>query len=494
MKRISRIFISCLATVLILIGMLSKLTNLTERKYSMEKNTAFFEEKENFDVLFFGSSRALNAVYPMELWNDYGIVSYNLAGHASRIPTTYWVMMNALDYTDPKLVVIDTYMWLDDYKMSSPFSYMHSLLDCFPLSIRKVQAVWDLFNDPVREAAIKDGIIENEQKSRLELLWSFGIYHSRWNELTREDFEPVYKLEKGAEARVGVRRVDVPELIPPDNVMEGDTNATEYLSRMIDECKRRGIQVLLTFYPSSPGEAIQMQENRVRKIAEQNNIRFIYFPEEEVVDYNSDFWDQDHMNPSGARKVTSYLGKIIRDEYKIPDHRGDSEYSHWAHDYENYIEYKKELFHSAELLSEYLVLCAGDDVEVVLDIHDPSGLVGNIRLIDLIENLHLEANSIDEDTDFILIGEKEAAEILKNFRDNGSRALTAEGEAGIYYNDSGEYGIYMDGREVYLGDGEADTDIEVEIRRNGNVIDRVTAVYDPETEDYVLHRLNEHEK
>lgn len=60
-------------------------------------------------MLFMGTSHVLNAVYPMELWNDYGIVSYNFGGHGNYLPTTYCIMKNALEYTTPKLMVIDCF-------------------------------------------------------------------------------------------------------------------------------------------------------------------------------------------------------------------------------------------------------------------------------------------------------------------------------------------------------------------------------------------------
>ena len=70
-----RRILACLLTLVLLVCLLTVLTNLTERKDSDEKYAGFFSEEENFDVLFFGTSHVINGVYPMELWNDYGIVS-----------------------------------------------------------------------------------------------------------------------------------------------------------------------------------------------------------------------------------------------------------------------------------------------------------------------------------------------------------------------------------------------------------------------------------
>lgn len=107
MRKGIKAVISCIITVSLTVCFLFHLTDLMERKSSDVKYSDFFKQDEDFDVLFMGSSHVINAVYPMELWDDYGIVSYNFGGHANQMPTTYWVMENALEYTNPKVVVID---------------------------------------------------------------------------------------------------------------------------------------------------------------------------------------------------------------------------------------------------------------------------------------------------------------------------------------------------------------------------------------------------
>ena len=91
----------------LLIAVVGATQSLFERKYSYTKYYDFYQQKQDFDVLFLGTSHVLNAVYPMDLWRDYGIVSYNMANHSENICTNYWQLRNALQYTKPKVVVID---------------------------------------------------------------------------------------------------------------------------------------------------------------------------------------------------------------------------------------------------------------------------------------------------------------------------------------------------------------------------------------------------
>ena len=143
------------------------------KKDSHFKTRPFFTEKQNFDVLFLGTSHGVNAFFPMELWNDYGIISYNLSYHNAMLPMQYWVLKNALHYKKPKLVVIDLF-WLSQGTKSDPnrFGSVHTVFDEFPLTMDKLRAVDDILNDSV--PASKDS------KAKFGLLFPFSLYHNRW--------------------------------------------------------------------------------------------------------------------------------------------------------------------------------------------------------------------------------------------------------------------------------------------------------------------------
>ena len=100
MKILKRIFSIVVVLLIVMVG-LYRLAVLTERKDSQFKYKPFYQQKENFDVLFMGSSHVINGIFPMELWRDYGIVSYNFGGHANSLAISYWQMVNAFDYTTP---------------------------------------------------------------------------------------------------------------------------------------------------------------------------------------------------------------------------------------------------------------------------------------------------------------------------------------------------------------------------------------------------------
>ena len=52
------------------------------------------------------------------------------------------------------------------------------------------------------------------------------------------------------------------------------------------------------------------------------------------IDFKTDMAENIHVNFSGSKKLTEYLGNYIVNNYEVTDHRGDSEYSSWDIDAE----------------------------------------------------------------------------------------------------------------------------------------------------------------
>ncbi len=477
MRKILKRAVSCIAVLLLTAGMLVFLADLTERKASREKYADFFAQEQDFDVLFMGSSHVINAVYPMELWNDHGIVSYNFGGHSNQLATTYWVMKNALDYTSPKLMVIDCMGITSERKSSDAFSMLHQSFDAFPLSATKMRAVWDLLDDPGMDALIDKGEARDgdETRTKLGLLWEFSVYHARWNELTQDDFEPSATLEKGAESRIGVYPTSYEHYDLYQKLESGDVGE-EYLRRMIEDCRAKGIDVLLLYLPF-PASAKQQQEAEyTEKLALEYGVNYINFLEEDLVDYGIDYFDADsHVNPSGARKITEYLGRYIKEHYDIPDRRLDSAYGSWNEDYSAYTDMKDRNLAQQTSLYNYLMLLAGDDLDIAMDAYDPA-VFQDALVQKLMQNLHVDVQQLGEETDVVLIHEGgEQAAVLNGLRDTGS-ADTPLGTVHIRDMDEDSYRIFLDGLEVLQG-RKGDRGLRITVYRGDKLVDNVLFHY-----------------
>ena len=234
MKKIILRLLSSLVVAAIFLFGLWKLTSLLERKDSITKYMDFYSQKGNFDVLFFGTSHVRNGIYPMELWKDYGIISYNFAGSNNPLATSYWMLVNALDYCHPKVVVVDCLALAWDAKASANTNFTHYSLDPVPMSKNKIKAVFDIFYDV---------------NKRLEFIFKMRVYHDRWKWLEKGDFVLIPQREKGATARTGIAVPKKVNVIPFDDKLTQNTISTCYLEKILELCrkkKHKGVANLFT--------------------------------------------------------------------------------------------------------------------------------------------------------------------------------------------------------------------------------------------------------
>lgn len=296
---------------------------ILEERTSSDKYAEFFKEKQDIPVLLMGNSHMTNGIYPMELYKDYGIVSYNFGGHGNTMPTTYWIAENAMDYTSPKLMVVDCKDVSSELLHNEQVRYLHVSLDCFPMSRTKL----DTIND----------ILATNEKN--EFLWKWWIYHDRWSELEKEDFTGAHNMEKGAETRINVTRKITPWKYEDEKLkLESESMGVKYLRKLIEDCQSRGVQVLLVYLPFSITDEVEIREmNSMKDLAEEYNVNYLNFNALSLVDYDTDYFDKNgHMNPSGARKVTDYLGSYIKDNYELEDLRENPDYASWKESYDKY--------------------------------------------------------------------------------------------------------------------------------------------------------------
>lgn len=425
MKRKVKICVSILITIVLIVSGMLTLTNIVQRKSSDFKYNPFFAEEKDFDVLFLGTSHVINAVFPMELWNDYGITSYNFGGHGNEIATTYWTLINALDYTSPQLVVVDCLKLSSEAKAFKNNNYVHYSLDAFPLTLNKIKAIFDLM----------------EKGKRLEFLCDFSIYHTRWNELTESDFIPTSNKEKGAEYRPAV---GIPNEIPTVNNNEkcpSNTIAATYLRKIIEACKERGIDVLLTYLPFPASEEEQKEAHLVYDIANEYGVNYINFLDmPDCINYATDCYDEDsHLNPSGARKVTDYLGKYITAHYGLGNKNADETYSSWNTSYREYIDTKFYHLKTQKALDTTLMLLSDKNISSCVFIKGESNLLQDDLVVKLLQNISPSVNltklssAISSGEDYLLVTDQE--NVLESIGyDNLSNLATSFGDIN-YIND-----------------------------------------------------------
>lgn len=407
-------------------------------KTAYHKNGDLLRVADACDVLFLGTSHVTTEIYPMELWREYGITSYNISGYGHPMALSYWMMMNTLDYADPKVVVVDCYVMESDAMVINDQKFMHFSLDSIPFSATKVRAVFDIFDD---------------FDSRAEYLWSFSLYHDRWDELKRDDFEVEYGQTRGAIFEVG--------LSEPDEFMIKDVEAepinsvgVTYLRKIIEECQDRNIEVVLTFLPFPAQEDQQKVAAYAGEIAREYGVDYLNFLQMDVVDYETDCFDSySHLNVAGGQKITSFMGGYLRDNYGVADHRQDG-LTEWDEDYVDYQRYKINKIQSQESLQNYLVMMADESFSLCLYVDGESRIWEYEQYVNQVHNLAPEyefpmlEEAIGRGEDYCLIIDNPGRTVTEYCGAEGGTTETSfaqitykekeDGSKGLYFGDSEE--------------------------------------------------------
>jgi hypothetical protein len=267
----------------------------------------FAEEPGSIDVIFLGDSEAYAAVSPMELWEKYGYTSYVCGASAQRPQEGYYLLGRVLEEQTPKLLVLE---------MEGLFRQSKGL---------------EGWNEVLLGAA-------SEKVPAIQ-------YHNRWKELQPQDFtqRPVYD-----ERNVLKGFIYRPEALayPWGEYMHETSEREEmpewsafYLKKILELCRDKGIEILFMSSPS-PVNWNWKRHNEVAAAAEEEEIPYLDLnlkQEELGIDWSQDTMDYgDHVNFSGARKVTEYLGTYLSEHYDLPDRRQSGIRELWDREYEEY--------------------------------------------------------------------------------------------------------------------------------------------------------------
>lgn len=317
-----RVF-SILGLIIVFSMMLTSVSKIVKYKYSDEKYRIFYDNPTDFDVLFFGASVVHYSEYPMQLWHDYGITSYNMGNDSERLSMTYYNILNALDYANPKLIVVDlaSVGWAGTNRDNTIKD--HYYLDAVPLSKNKLKEIHEIF----------------EGAEQLEYIFPFILYHSRWDELKADDFR-----NDKRDIKYGAIRTSDSSPFPspsPDNYNESRVSdvylETDNIARIIDLCESRGVEVIFTYLPTALRGGDQINREALAEIMKGFDVDYYDLLQAGIVDWNCDSFDGMHLNYYGGRKLTNCIGTLLNYKYQIPDRRDDSSLNErWNQDYLEY--------------------------------------------------------------------------------------------------------------------------------------------------------------
>ncbi len=347
-KNIKKIFFFLAISVILLIF----LQNIVMPKDTLEYTEIKMENFEDdivktCDVLFFGTSHMVYGVSPMTIYENTGIVSYNMGTSAQSIEVTYHLLKRVLKCNNPSVIVLDvSSLFFDQFEQIR----WHYTMDRMSFNIDKLYMLNEYYhvqNKYANESVKKD--------SWLSLVFPIIQYHNRWDELIPEDFvlntdfyytagECIASSVQATNTNLEMlnTEADVLKEKNDDNMIESvqfgeeyveysqqslysyyiSDYSKQYLLKIVDMCRKKGVEVILTKIPvmKLPSEYssawTQQKSNEVKAFAKENNIEYIdlLYDNKVDIDFSNDTVDGGgHLNHRGAIKVAEYFGNYLKD-------------------------------------------------------------------------------------------------------------------------------------------------------------------------------------
>lgn len=276
----------------------------------------FYNTKVPIDAIFFGSSHAACTVNNGVLWSEYGIASFTLSAGAQKGEGTAYFVKEAIAHNKPKVALVETYLLLDE----------SFALDSFYRS-----ALTTKFSGRLIDYVTNVGKKNNFDRETLEnILLRMPIVHARYNELTRDDFCV------SEEYVMGYRGSNECTPLDPLRVCYDQANLASTSLECVDEiikvCNENNVEAVFFAAPYSADIESQMRQNTLKSYVEGKGCVYLDYLEDYQtygIDFESDFRDYEHLNDTGAEKITRAIGDILKDNYSLPDRRGQKGYEHW---------------------------------------------------------------------------------------------------------------------------------------------------------------------
>lgn len=251
-------------------------------------------EEDSLDVAFLGASYMHCSINPLIIWNEYGYTSYDLTADQQDMETAYYYCEELFKTQKPQKVAVTCNF--THYLQDKPAA--HFTFDFMPFSISKLKGI--LKRAPEGEV--------------LPYLIAYPDYHTRWTELTEDDFQYLtyqrehtfngyfaYCVEASVVPQENQRITTFKELPEEDK---------ECIDKFYRLCTANGAELIIMRTPSAIGNDFTETMNAIRAYVKDKNIKVIdySFDDRMNIDWEKDFADQVHANIYGAEKISSVVG------------------------------------------------------------------------------------------------------------------------------------------------------------------------------------------
>ncbi len=291
---------------------------------------------QTVDVLFTGTSHVYCSYIPQKIYDDTGITSAVLATSAQSYQNTYWLLKEALQHQQPKVVVLDIHSItssVDESVQNFRLHYTSGISSLPDLSLNKILAYRDITSHRkgwAKDMTIYDayGFLEYKNEYDRGVSNPVTIANLMINPISEyQTFgyyptDTVYPMTTLSPSINSTARTDLEQ-----------TEDFRQLLKIKELLQKKNIPLLLVRAPYHTDKLDDHQlYSQAFQWADRQNIPVVDFfdlIDEMEINLKTDFRDEDHLNYLGSKKITKYMETYLQKNYSLANHKDDDKYALW---------------------------------------------------------------------------------------------------------------------------------------------------------------------
>jgi hypothetical protein len=294
--------------------------------YNQSRWDEFYStDRNSIDTLYLGSSHSYCTFDPELVDAELGTAGYQLGMPLQHLDSTYYTLLEALNYQQPKRVVLELYWDMMDKSFNlTQVSYLFQVMK----------------NAKLKQAFINDFPIGEYIKYNTKVLRYQDDYFAFKNNELKEKIEARYSVKlPEAMKQQGTQEyrskgytycdyVYLADELDKTNQFKGmdgedvelDSDQLSYLNKIVDRCREDNIELIFVTAPiatfSMPYISnYDLIHDKIQALADKyevNYLDFNYVQRDEKIFVDTDFRDDAHLNHNGVTKADEYFCKWIR--------------------------------------------------------------------------------------------------------------------------------------------------------------------------------------
>lgn len=267
----------------------------------------YSEDIDSIEAMFFGPSQMFNTVNTPMLMEKYGISAYAFGAAGQRLNMSGYYVREALKRQTPKVVAVEVSKFFDDSISPEVIAWSYASM---PFTKEKYLSLKSVFDGDIRETV----------KHLLPLI----SYHSTWKQINPlSEIVGMFKTKNGSSRGFSTHYITTPLKMAYVGSNKGP--AAELEEKIIEAvyeisilCEKRNVKLMFFKSPSSTWTGSQSET--VKTFMRENKLTYLEmndYLEVIGIDAEKDFFDEEHLNYSGADKSTEFMAKYLMENYDL---------------------------------------------------------------------------------------------------------------------------------------------------------------------------------